>query len=125
MSGVEAKKYVLSSESKHEASNLSITMDRYDQNLAGAVLIPRCREKKVGTHVCAKDFVSKRYCEQVWAWPSRLGFTHPVADMQVAANAEIHGGFHEPPLQQNAIQEKRAATCFKGIDRLFGGSICV
>lgn len=125
MSGIEAEEYKQPSETKHDTPNLSITMNWHDQNLAGAVSILSCGEKKVGPHLCAKDLVSKRYREQVWVWPSRLGVTHAIADVKVAANAEIHGGFHEPPLQQNAIQEKLTTTCLKGINRLLSGSICV
>jgi len=98
MSGIETEKYELPPKTKHEASNLSITMDWRDQYLAGPVLIPSCRKKKVGPHLCAKHFVSKRNREQVGAWPSGLGVTHAVANMQVATNTEVHGGFHKPPL---------------------------
>jgi hypothetical protein len=70
VSGIEAEEYELPSETKHEPSNPSITMNWNDQNLSGAVLVLSFREKKVSTHLCAECFVSKRYREQVWAWPS-------------------------------------------------------
>ena len=94
MSWIEAEEYELPSETKHEPSNLSVTVNWYNRNLAGAVLILSCRKKKIGPHFCAEDLVSKRYGEKVRAWPSGFGVTHAIAYVKVATNAEIHGGVY-------------------------------